>query len=116
MKRKGKKENRQRVAILVLGDIGRSPRMLYHARSFSEVCFVDMIGYVDEKTPKIDPNVQLISIPVFKVESFYRFLAPFKVLFQILFLFWIFLFQIEAPDYILLQNPPSIPSNSVFNP
>lgn len=34
------------VAILVLGDIGRSPRMMYHAQSFAELGFVtDLIGY-----------------------------------------------------------------------
>ena len=34
------------VAILVLGDIGRSPRMMYHAQSFAETGFVThLIGY-----------------------------------------------------------------------
>lgn len=34
------------VAILVLGDIGRSPRMMYHAQSFAENDFLtDIIGY-----------------------------------------------------------------------
>lgn len=34
------------VAIVVLGDIGRSPRMMYHAQSFAENDFVtDIIGY-----------------------------------------------------------------------
>lgn len=34
------------VAILVLGDIGRSPRMMYHAKSFAENDFeTDLIGY-----------------------------------------------------------------------
>jgi len=34
------------VAVLVLGDIGRSPRMMYHAQSFAEHDFVtDVIGY-----------------------------------------------------------------------
>lgn len=34
------------VAILVLGDIGRSPRMMYHAESFAEAGFrTHLIGY-----------------------------------------------------------------------
>lgn len=34
------------VAVVVLGDIGRSPRMMYHAQSFAENDFVtDIIGY-----------------------------------------------------------------------
>lgn len=34
------------VAIIVLGDIGRSPRMMYHAQSFAENGFLTcVIGY-----------------------------------------------------------------------
>lgn len=34
------------VAILVLGDIGRSPRMMYHAESFAKLGFdTFLIGY-----------------------------------------------------------------------
>jgi beta-1,4-mannosyltransferase len=34
------------VAILVLGDVGRSPRMMYHAECFAENGFVThLIGY-----------------------------------------------------------------------
>ena len=34
------------VAILVLGDIGRSPRMMYHAQSFAENGFMtELVGY-----------------------------------------------------------------------
>lgn len=37
------------IAILVLGDIGRSPRMMYHAESFAENGFmVYLIGYGGE--------------------------------------------------------------------
>ena len=42
------------VAILVLGDIGRSPRMMYHAQSFAECDFVtDVIGYNGTIIPSI---------------------------------------------------------------
>ena len=34
------------VCVVVLGDLGRSPRMLYHSLSFSKEGFhVDMVGY-----------------------------------------------------------------------
>jgi beta-1,4-mannosyltransferase len=34
------------VVIVVLGDIGRSPRMMYHAQSFAENDFItDIVGY-----------------------------------------------------------------------
>lgn len=47
------------VAILVLGDIGRSPRMMYHAQSFAECGFqTDIIGYGGALLPSLDtrPN------------------------------------------------------------
>lgn len=37
------------VTIVVLGDLGRSPRMMYHARSFSEAGWqVYLVGYAGE--------------------------------------------------------------------
>jgi beta-1,4-mannosyltransferase len=40
------KHSLRSVAILVLGDIGRSPRMMYHAQSFAENGFsTNLIGY-----------------------------------------------------------------------
>lgn len=43
------KHSLRSVAILVLGDIGRSPRMMYHAQSFAENGFLtDLIGYGGE--------------------------------------------------------------------
>jgi hypothetical protein len=37
------------VAILVLGDVGRSPRMMYHAESFAKLGFdTHLIGYKGE--------------------------------------------------------------------
>jgi hypothetical protein len=41
------------VVVLVLGDVGRSPRMQYHAESLSslkEVSAVTLVGYQGEKT------------------------------------------------------------------
>lgn len=51
------------VAILVLGDIGRSPRMMYHAQSFAENGFLtDLIGYGGISTV---PNaLRLFSYPL----------------------------------------------------
>jgi hypothetical protein len=44
--RPGDQHSFRSVAILVLGDIGRSPRMMYHAQSFAENNFeTDLIGY-----------------------------------------------------------------------
>jgi beta-1,4-mannosyltransferase len=45
-KRPSSKPSLRSVAILVLGDIGRSPRMMYHAESFAKLHFETfLIGY-----------------------------------------------------------------------
>lgn len=42
-------KRRTRVQVLVLGDIGRSPRMQYHALSIAKKGgYVDLIGYLGE--------------------------------------------------------------------
>lgn len=47
--RKREKAFLRSVAILVLGDIGRSPRMMYHAESFAQSNFQTyLIGYSGE--------------------------------------------------------------------
>jgi hypothetical protein len=39
-----------RIQVVVLGDIGRSPRMQYHAMSIARRgCHVDLIGYLGER-------------------------------------------------------------------
>lgn len=42
-------KRRTRIQVLVLGDIGRSPRMQYHALSIAKKGgFVDLVGYLGE--------------------------------------------------------------------
>lgn len=44
-------ETERRVCVLVLGDIGRSPRMQYHALSLSKHGYtVTFVGYLGKKT------------------------------------------------------------------
>ncbi|KAK6852957.1 glycosyl transferase group 1 [Apiospora arundinis] len=53
-----------RVHVLVLGDIGRSPRMNYHARSIaSHGGYVDIIGYDGIWTRHTTPGAQVTPIP-----------------------------------------------------
>ncbi|KAH9931275.1 glycosyltransferase family 33 protein [Fomitopsis serialis] len=106
------------VAILVLGDIGRSPRMMYHAESFASIGFETyVIGYAGAK-----PFSSLLSIP--HVRFFYlsqppRYIAswpfivaaPRKVLHQVLSILNTLLVRIpHPPEFIIVQNPPSIPT------
>ncbi|KAK1216722.1 mannosyltransferase [Marasmius sp. AFHP31] len=106
------------VVILVLGDIGRSPRMMYHAESFAEHNFTTfLIGYGGSKPiPSLErlPKVQLRHLPeppaVLRAIPFIL-AAPFKILHQIATILKELLVNIpEPPEYILVQNPPSIPT------
>ncbi|KAF3920219.1 hypothetical protein AA313_de0206642 [Arthrobotrys entomopaga] len=116
-KEKGQKG---RVAVLVLGDIGRSPRMQYHAISLASHGWgVDLIGY-DETTPRPEisssPNIRIFPLPppppvlATSSKALFPIIAPFKVLFQLSALFYLLFYIIRPPSYILIQNPPSIPT------
>ncbi|TEB39137.1 hypothetical protein FA13DRAFT_1808946 [Coprinellus micaceus] len=106
------------VAILVLGDVGRSPRMMYHAQSFAENGFVtDIVGYKGaDLTPALErlPRVQAQYLP--DPPRILRYLpfviaAPIKIIHQIISILLVLLVYIEKPpEFLVVQNPPSIPS------
>ncbi|KAH6685725.1 family 33 glycosyltransferase [Plectosphaerella plurivora] len=104
--------------ILVLGDIGRSPRMQYHALSIAKHGgHVDIIGYhesplipqlQDHKLVKIHP---LAPLPIGRDSGLpFILLGPLKVLWQSWYLFRLMAFDTPTPRWIILQNPPSIPT------
>ncbi|RXW16582.1 hypothetical protein EST38_g9275 [Candolleomyces aberdarensis] len=106
------------VAILVLGDIGRSPRMMYHAQSFAENGFVtDIVGYRgSDLTPALErlPRVQARYLPEPPIiVKFLPFVvaAPIKIIHQVVSILLVLLVYIEKPpEFLVVQNPPSIPS------
>lgn len=106
-------EEKKNVCIVVLGDIGRSPRMQYHALSLGEKGHkVDILGYGET-----DPMDQIKKAP--SVYYHYMFPVPqipiklvnyaFKTIFQALNLLFL-LFTIRTPQVLMVQNPPAIPS------
>lgn len=103
----GTKSTQKRIIIYVVGDIGHSPRICNHARSFSLLHFqVELCGYVDSELPDFissDPNITVH--PITRVEGLGLFK---KVLFQCLVIGG-HLWQLRGSDYILVQNPPNIP-------
>lgn len=105
---------RKTVSIFVLGDLGHSPRMCYHARSFSKLeYFVNLCGYLETQPPHDiidDVNIELHSIDPVKNTSElpYLLFALQKVSIQIQQIFNLLL-QFRGSDYILIQNPPSVP-------
>ena len=104
--------------ILVLGDVGRSPRMQYHALSLASVegVHVTLMGFAGEPCcPAVETSKNISQVrlrPPEKKPAWlpFVFFGPFKVLGQIFQLFWVLLWALRRPDWILVQNPPSIPT------
>jgi beta-1,4-mannosyltransferase len=104
--------------LLVLGDIGRSPRMMYHAESFAKRGWeTALVGY--HETPLIPSLLELPHVHVFPISNPPKSLlklpwvcrAPIRIIYQIVSVFKICLYTIPVhPAVILVQNPPSIPT------
>ncbi|GAB5590617.1 mannosyltransferase [Umbelopsis nana] len=111
------------VQVVVMGDIGRSPRMQYHALSLVDAgCQVDLIGYTEtlpnarvitSRMIKIRSLKQAWSVPEGKPKILYLLWAPFKALFVAVQLLWIMGGVTQYPDFIFMQNPPSIPTLAI---
>jgi beta-1,4-mannosyltransferase len=108
------------VHVVVLGDIGRSPRMQYHALSIAgHGGRVVIVGYLESEVhPDIQSN-RLISI--LPISTFPKYLqtnskllflltAPLKVLHQIWSLYFALAYKTAPAKWMLVQNPPSIPT------
>ncbi|KAL9134397.1 MAG: hypothetical protein Q9175_004421 [Cornicularia normoerica] len=117
----GKDRSANRVQILVLGDIGRSPRMQYHALSIARHgAQVDLIGYRESDVhPSILANPNAIRVhalnpaPAYlqtKDKRLFLVYGPLKVLFQIWTLWLALGYRSKPSRWMLVQNPPSIPT------
>lgn len=78
------------VAVVVLGDVGRSPRMMYHAQSFAREGFQTyIIGYYDSQLPRslrqlpLAYKIPLSPFPLAFLRLPFIVMAPFKVIWQI---------------------------------
>ncbi|CAN0896987.1 UDP-glycosyltransferase TURAN [Linum grandiflorum] len=120
MKRKmTSNSKRGRACVVVLGDIGRSPRMQYHALSLANQANfeVDIVGYGGST-----PHAALVehqSIHVYRMKPILlqglpKVLKPLvlllKPLIQFVMLLWYLCVKLERPDIFLVQNPPSVPT------
>lgn len=116
----GRERTANRIQILVLGDLGRSPRMQYHALSVARHgCHVDLIGYLESDLhPEILANPDFIHIfslnqtPDFinKYRHKFSIYGPLKVLFQIWTLWLVLGYRTKPARWMIVQNPPSIPT------
>ncbi|KAG5545930.1 hypothetical protein RHGRI_018182 [Rhododendron griersonianum] len=112
---------RGRAAVVVLGDIGRSPRMQYHALSLARQASleVDIVAYGGSEPHSAVLQNQSIHIHKMKQwppipRGLPNMLRPFvlllKPLIQFLMLLWFLCVKIPAPDIFIVQNPPSVPT------
>ena len=123
----------QRFQVLVLGDVGRSPRMQYHALSIAKNGgTVDLIGYIgvvshvlydfpwladlgNQVDSELHPGIVASSsikvhaiprVPEFFVTSnpiLFILLGPIKAVYQALILFGILAYRTQAAKYLLVQ-------------
>eukprot|EP00240_Pyramimonas_obovata_P014084 CAMPEP_0118944252 /NCGR_PEP_ID=MMETSP1169-20130426/39951_1 /TAXON_ID=36882 /ORGANISM="Pyramimonas obovata, Strain CCMP722" /LENGTH=189 /DNA_ID=CAMNT_0006889705 /DNA_START=28 /DNA_END=594 /DNA_ORIENTATION=+ len=107
-----------RAQVVVLGDFGRSPRMQYHAISLSQQAGyeVDVVAYEGSKPTEAimaDPKIHLhlIAAPPGFLQKLPRvFALLFKICFQMWQLIMVLFFKLPHANYLLLQNPPCIPT------
>ncbi|XP_051024059.1 chitobiosyldiphosphodolichol beta-mannosyltransferase [Acomys russatus] len=117
--KRGRQAARARhVVVVVLGDVGRSPRMQYHALSLAQSGFsVTLLGFYNSK-PR-DELLQSDRIQVVKLTELQSlgagpriFQYGVKVVFQAVYLLWK-LVCTDPAAYIFLQNPPALPAIAV---
>ncbi|KAI4893932.1 hypothetical protein NFI96_018183 [Prochilodus magdalenae] len=116
---KSRDESAQRNAcVLVLGDLGRSPRMQYHALSLSRHGYnVTLIGFLGTKPHQDvleDERIDIVAVSELKGirvgPKVVRYAS--KVVLQSLQLLYV-LTKLEDQAYILMQNPPGLPGIAV---
>ncbi|KAI6076773.1 Chitobiosyldiphosphodolichol beta-mannosyltransferase [Aix galericulata] len=107
-----------RVCVAVLGDLGRSPRMQYHALSLARHGRgVSLLGYLQTR-PHGDvlgsDRIRLVPLSDLRWLRVGPKILQYvvKVIAQAIQLLYTML-QMEWPSYILLQNPPGLPSIAV---
>ncbi|CAK7264679.1 mannosyltransferase [Sporothrix epigloea] len=111
------------VQVLVLGDVGRSPRMQYHALSLARYGRVQLIGYYgkllqSDLLDELDQHARLTKVPLSPAPAVLRQLpfmigGPLKVIWQVLDLLLILAYRTRPAQWLLVQNPPSIPTLAV---
>ena len=108
---------RKRILIIVLGDVGRSPRMQYHALSFAKEGFgVDLVGFDHSPLIKELQDQSLVRIvpinePPKKPSWLPRLLYyVFKTIYLFMQLVTVVLWKTSKHSHVLVQNPPAIPT------
>ncbi|CAG9533237.1 unnamed protein product [Cercopithifilaria johnstoni] len=103
--------------LVVIGDIGRSPRMCYHAKSLADKNYrVQIVGYTDSAIHQSIQEHPYISITSLKCPPEYIcklrpiFALVLKFLWTLIVLLLTLFFRTDWPLLIMVQNPPGLPS------
>jgi beta-1,4-mannosyltransferase len=109
-----------RAAVVVVGDLGRSPRMQYHAHALAvNGVDVDFVGYDGAPLPKFltdDPRVTARHMPEARLRwrvgrsSLLYALAALIDGLRLSFSLLMALMQLPKFDLLLVQNPPALPT------
>ena len=102
--------------VLVLGDVGRSPRMQYHALSLARTASmrrVFLVGYGGERVfPAVQAEPKITQVlltadllPRPRARPLYLLYAPCKAVLQLGQLLWTLLVSLPRVDVLLLQTP-----------
>jgi beta-1,4-mannosyltransferase len=110
-----------RVTTVVLGDLGRSPRMEYHAEALAaSAADVDVVAYAGEPPTRLTDDRSRITMYLLssgRAQNVPRILyipyAMARVLVQTWQLMSLLLVHTRKPDVILVQTPPAIPTLAV---
>src|SRR5262249_37709527 len=109
-----------RAAVVVVGDLGKSPRMQYHAHALAASGVdVDFIGYPGAQLPKVlldDPRVTVRHIREggwrrrAGGSSLVYAVAAFVDGFRLAIALMATLLRVPRFDLLLVQNPPALPT------
>src|SRR5262249_29616235 len=112
-----------RAVVVALGDLGRSARMLYHARALAACGVdVDLVGFEGTPLPKAiaaDPRIAIrrLNPPTLRLRG--RFSGSGSAVAGLLdaarlgVRLWRTLRRLKQPDLVLIQNPPAFPTLAV---
>jgi beta-1,4-mannosyltransferase len=107
-----------RVTTVVLGDLGRSPRMQYHAEALAahavDVDIVACAGSRAHAEVREHPRIVCHLLPPMRERALPRALllpvAVSRAVVQALRVVWMLSVVVRKPDVILVQTPPAVPT------
>jgi beta-1,4-mannosyltransferase len=105
-----------RVAIVVLGDFGRSPRMVYHALACAaQGAEVAVVATIETALPDVvsaDSRISVHALPLCRSLARLRFniaAASLRAVIQGAALSWLLWLRLRRPHLLIIQTPPAIP-------